>query len=202
MSVDINKSLLLHVLLIFGLGCGTDGSDPPNHEAAVSINTSAQDSVQIVKNQIDSCLIVYTATNSKFEFANYCDTGHVFYFNESIQHAYNVSQRFYVGRWKGALEQVKSNSQLNKYVISIPELTVEDVSCNLRITRLHANGDSTTLIDTLTYVSPVVAYFNDINKESVDSLLVRVKFKHEVLELEMPEMSANWVIVLPESKEP
>ena len=181
--MDTNKSLLIYVLFSFGLGCGADGSNVSSHK----IEESVQDTVQVVKNQIDSCLVVYTLTNSDFEFANYWDTGHVYYFNKSVQHAYNIRQRFYVDRWKGALEQIKSSSQLNKYVVTIPELTVEDVSCNLRITRLHANGDSTTLIDTVTYVSPVIGYFDDIEKESVDSLLVRVKFKHEVLDLDMPE---------------
>ena len=180
--------------------CVLDEGRVNRQDGANSLNVS--DSVHIIETQVDSCVIVYGVNNSEFEFANYCDTGHVYYFNDSLQYVYNVAERFYVGRWRGGLAKFKGQSQTNEYTITIPELLNPDIICDINILRLQSNGDSTLLLDTVVSSTPLKAYFDDVIKEDVDSLLVRVQFTHPVLKLSMPEMSANWVMVQPKTKAP
>ena len=76
----------------------------------------------------------------------------------------------------------------------MPELRTEDVICRLSLFRLESNGDSLELVrDTVNRINLECTVRKSY--DDVDSLLVRLEFRHVLLGIEMPEIFSKWIML-------
>ena len=187
MVTKSNKFIFIPLVWCLAAGCRDGDGFTTEVETEVG-------KVQIVKTTVDSCLYVLSPSNSLFEFANYCDSGYVYYFNDSLKHMYNLKGEFYTRRWRGELQQVNLVGDSMQYLVYVPELRTEDVICRVSLFRLESNGDSLELVrDTVNRIN--LEYTVRKSYNDVDSLLVWLEFRHVLLGIEMPEIFSKWIML-------